>query len=228
MQTIRKNIGFAVIMWLGVVFSSSGATIYDNTSNDLLTRFSAGTREVGDEIILGGTERYLTNFTFEFYGTNTASPSSFAGSVEARVRFYRNDGGPFNGYATPGSSFYDSGWFSVPSPTERSTFIFSAGSDFPVGGLFIPDSDITWSVQFQGMGLTDEVGVDIYSPVTVGANYPDYWSNDGSGWMLLTNSVPMDFAARMEATVPEPSSAALAVFGGLGALLIRHLLRRKE
>jgi hypothetical protein len=147
------------------------------------------------------------------------------------VRFYENTGAPFNGYATPSrTSFYDSGWFSVDAPTDRSTFVFSAGADFPVGGLFIPTSDMTWSVQFQGMGGTDSVGVDLYSPPGVGSDYPDYWENNG-GWTLLQNnsvpSVPMNFAALMQAnaTVPEPSTI---IFGGLGILLLARQMYRKE
>jgi hypothetical protein len=206
------------------------ATIFDNSGHDLLTRFNPGTREVGDEILLGGTERYLTQFSFEFWGVNTASPTSFAGAVQARVRFYENNGTPFNGYATPSDgSFFDSGWFPVASPTDRSTFEFTQGLDFPDGGLFIPADEITWSVQFQGMGATDSVGVDVYSPPVVGQDYPDYWENNG-GWTLLTNGVPMDFAARMEAnaTIPEPSVAALSLIGGLGIIGMSCRLRRKE
>jgi hypothetical protein len=123
--------------------------------------------------------------------------------------------------------FYDSGPFSVASPTGRSTFVFTAGSDLPSGGLFIPTSDMTWSVQFQGMALTDSVGVDIYSLPVVGGDYPDYWGNNG-GWMLLTNVVPMDFAAKMDAnaTIPEPSALVLSVFSGLGLLGLARRVRR--
>jgi hypothetical protein len=114
--------------------------------------------------------------------------------------------------------FYDSGLFAVSSPTARNTFVFTAGSDFPTGGLFIPGNEMTWSVQFSGMGANDEVGVDIYSPPVVGGNYPDYWQNSGSGWSLMTNSVAMNFASYMEA-VPEPSGVALT-FLGLGILAL--------
>ena len=78
------------------------------------------------------------------------------------------------------------------------------------------------------MAADDSVGVDLYSPPVVGADYPDYWQNDGTGWTLMTNSPPMDFAARMEATVPEPSTMALSVCGGLGLLILARRLRRKE
>jgi hypothetical protein len=204
--------------------------IYDNSANDLMARFSPGTTEVGDEILLAGSERYLTNFSFEYYGTNTASPgnASFAGSVEARVRFYKNDGTPFNGYATPGTIMYDSGWFGGFGPTARSTLNFFAGTDFPLNGQFLDvSSNMTWSVQFRGMGATDTVGIDLYSPPVVGGNYPDFWDNS-SGWQLMTNAVPMNFAAKMEATVPEPSALALSTFGGLGALVLVRFARRRR
>jgi len=189
------------ILVLMTAFGSnlSAAIIFDNSVNDLHVRFDPGTLEVGDEILLTGTERYLTNFAFEFWGENSANPNSFTGQVSARVKFYLNDGPPFNGYPTPGTVFYDSDWFPVPGPTPRSTFVFVAGSDFPSVGLFLPATRLTWSVQFQGMGETDSVGVDLYSPPVVGLDFVDYWERHES-WLLRTNLVSMDFAARMEAS----------------------------
>ena len=89
-----------LLVTLGSIVCSSSlraTTIYDNSQTDLFTRFNPGTIEVGDEILLGSTERYLTDFSFEYYGTNTASPGNitFAGPVQARVRFYLNDGAAF-------------------------------------------------------------------------------------------------------------------------------------
>jgi hypothetical protein len=215
------------MLWVGSGAPLRGATIFDNSANDLVTRFNPGTFEVGDEIALAGTERYLTTFSFEYWGANSLTPATFAGTITADVRFYMNDGAPFNGYATPGTKFYDSGPFSLAAPTDRSTFTFSEGADLPVGGLFIPTDDMTWSVEFTGMGLTDTVGVDIYSPPVVGSDWPDYWQNNG-GWSLLTNVVPMDFAAKMDATVPEPSILVLSLVGGMGLLTLARRFRRKE
>ena len=213
--------------------AQASSTIFDNSHNDLQTRFDPGTDQVGDEVILAGTDRYLTSFSFEYWGVSL-NPASFAGNVQARVEFYQNNGTPlFNGYTPPGTSFYDSGWFGGFGPTggdtNRATINFSVGTDFPLGGLFMPVvSNMTWTVQFRNMGTGDSVGVDIYSPPTVGQDYPDYWQNDGTGWTLMTNSVPMDFAAVMQATVPEPSTLALSVCGGLGLLLVARRFRRKE
>jgi hypothetical protein len=226
-----------VALSIGFTMPLRAATIFDNSTHDLLTRFNPGTNEVGDEIVLGSTERYLTGFSFEFWGTNTASASSFAGQIQARVRMYQNDGQPFNGYAAPGSTFFDSGWFSLNTltgPTPRSTLLFSEGTDFPAGGLFMPlpitVSNLTWSVQFEGMGATDSVGVDLYSPPTVGQDYPDYWQVENGSWVLLTNTVAMDFAAQMFANqqIPEPSVVALSVLSGLGVLVFACRLRRKQ
>jgi len=202
--------------------------IYNNSTNDLSTRFVYTGQELGDEILLAGTDRYLTNFSFEFFGTNLLGGGTYQGSlVEARIKFYLNDGTPFNGYSTPSSNFFDSGWFSLGAPTPRSTIMFDT-TDFGSGGLFMPVlSNFTWSVQFQGMGVNDQVGLDIYNPPVVGGNYPDFWRNPGT-WMLETNNaVPVNFGAVFIATVPEPSSLGLLVIGGLGmaAAVIRS--RRK-
>jgi len=201
---LKQNCCLVVgVLWMGLAVPLPAAVIFNNSTNDLVTRLAPGTNEVGDEILLAGTERYLTNFSFEFWGTNTANPAAFAGDVEARVRFYQNNGAPFNGYPTPGTNFYDSGWFSV-APTPRSTEIFTYGIDFPWAGLFMPvTSNMTWSVQFQGMEDTDSVGVDLYWPAVEGLQHPDYWLNTNGTWMLMTNNVGTvhtDFAAVMEAS----------------------------
>jgi hypothetical protein len=228
-RNIELGVG-ALLMGYCLSVSAVPVTIYDNSVNDLLKRFNPGTAEVGDEILLAGSARQLTYFSFEYYGL--ATRSTFAGNVQAEVRFYVNNGALFNGYPQPnGSSFYDSGLFSVPAPTDRSTFIFNAGADFPAAGLFIPANDITWSVQFTGMGAGDEVGVDLYSPPVVGSDYPDYWEkNAGPGWTLKQqlSGVPSDFAALMRAeSVPDATGFEIVVISTLGLLLFGALGQNK-
>jgi hypothetical protein len=215
----------------------AAATIYNNSTNDLSIRFNPGTTEIGNEIILTpGPARYLTDFSFEYWALSS-NPNSFAGQIQARLEFYQNNGPLFNGYATPGTSFYDSGWFTVPAPTPRSTFRFSvAGGDFNSAPLLMPVvSNMTWTVQFQGMGLGDSVGVDLYGPPTVGETYGDFWQKIGTSWSLMNNSLTppyASFAADMiavtAAEVPEPSTLALSIFGGLGLLIVARRVGRKE
>src|SRR5438445_11555785 len=118
MKTALKTYSWRMALAVAIVAAPRlfADQIYNNSTNDLLTRFNPGTLEVGDEIILASSARYLTNFSFEFWGTNTANPSAFSGSVTATVRFYLNDGTLFNGYAAPGTLLYTSGPFSITSP----------------------------------------------------------------------------------------------------------------
>jgi len=232
---LRKSASLAgLVLLVSASQQLFGATIYDNSTSDLNTRFNPGTFQVGNEINFVGSERHITNFSFEFWGTNTASPgnTTFAGSVFAEVRFYLNNGTNFNGYATPGTMFYDSGLFAVTTPTDRSTFVFSGASDFLGGGVFIPGSatNFTWTVQFSGMGGTDSVGLDLYGPPAIGSNFSDYWENQGSGWALKTNALSstMSFGARLQADVPEPSSITISILGGVGLFLALGRLRRKQ
>src|ERR1700690_619510 len=94
-QSMKKliNVSFLitiVALWAGSTVPLSAQTvIFNNTTNDLLARFNPGTTQVGNEVLLApGTPRFLTDFSFEFWGTNTASPGnvSFAGPVPAEGR----------------------------------------------------------------------------------------------------------------------------------------------
>lgn len=220
---LKRNLAtlLLAISCTAVPLTSRADVIYNNSVNDLTNRFSPGTLEVGEEIVFGGSARFLTNFAFEFFGTNTISQSIYQGNVEARVRFYAMDGQPFNGYTAPGTSLFDTEWFPLAGPTTRATLNFNAGAQLPTEGLFLPNS-ITWSVQFRGMSASDTVGLDIYGPSTVGSNFNDYWENTGAGWVLRPmTAVNGDFAAIFQASpVPEPSTSVLAFLGGLAILAV--------
>jgi len=215
---------YSLIAAVGIMLATAvqgQVPIYDNSQNEAYPiRYypTPGTLEFGDEVnfdIGPGVSRYLTRFDFEYWGINTANPSVFAGNVEVKVKFYKNDG-PLSvaGYATPSTSIWESGWFGI-SPTERNRIAYLAGSDFAAGGLYLAEDKLTWTVQFRGMGATDSVGVDVYGPPVVGTSAQDFWLNDplDGGWVQKQNEVDMNFACRFF-VVPEPSSMGLLLLGG--------------
>ncbi len=174
------------------------SVVYDNSQNDLLTRFDPGLLEVGDEIIVSGPAEHVGRFSFEFWGTGTNN-GEFSGEVEARLRFYANDGPTVSGSPSPGTVLFDSGPFPIPA-TERSLAVFE---DFQIDAVVplnapLPNS-FTWTVELSGLAAGDNAGLDIFSPPAVGSNSPEYWERDGVGWALKTNTGTMNFAARLEA-----------------------------
>src|SRR5947207_2221621 len=101
LNLFTRNTGMVcAVLMFGVGVSSNlragtNTVIYKNNVNDLGSYFLPGTQEVGDAILLSSTnfERYLTEFRFEVYGTNTTGLSTYRDvtNVQAVVRFYLND-----------------------------------------------------------------------------------------------------------------------------------------
>lgn len=209
--------------------SASATDIYRNTTVDLLSRLPIISGNiVGDEINFApGTSRILTNFSFQYWALhNGTAPGNFTPDMSVRVRFYLNDGPiGISGYRTPSlTPFYESTEFFFNAATDRSTLNYTLGTDFGVSGLFIPTTavftNITWAVQFGGGTSGDTAGLDVFGPPSVGSSFNDYWQFSGGTWNLLTNTIPMNFAAQFQAgTVPEPSTVVLGVLGGLGFLV---------
>jgi len=191
--------------------------VYDNSVNDLSYRFDPGTVEVGDEVILEGAARQLSRFAFGFWGENSVG-GSFEGDVQARVRFYRNDGPlSVSGFASPGTVIFDSGSFSIPV-TPRATLIFDDFQIDAVVPLVAPlPHTFTWTVQFSGLSSNDTAGLDLFSPPVAGRAYPDYWELDGGQWSLKSSPVAsIDFAARFEAVDPGVTVTVLSTVTNVG------------
>ena len=210
---------------LCVNFSVRAEVVYANSTNDLNARFDPGLVEVGDEIVLAGGARTMTDFNFQYWGLN------FSGNEFARVRFYANDGAASPaGPLMPNSLLFDSGFFFIlPTPRAVLDFNSAALSSGNVVDLTVPiPNSFTWSVQFSGITAGEAAGVDLYNPPTIGGNYDDYWDNNG-GWQYRyrgTNAFPISFGARVTA-VPEPSVLALGLLGGLAVLIVRSRFQRR-
>lgn len=210
--SILTSLSIAVILPI----STHAETVYDNSVNDPEIRFLTGTAEVGDEINLGGSQRLLDTYSFEFFYTN--SSSSYSQSPSIKVTLYENDGPDFNSEPTPGTVLWSSPTYTglIGSYTARSTLNFTQG-DF--GSSILLTDTFTWTVQFGNLVSADEIGLDIYDPPVTGSSAPDYWIDSGSGWELKVHPTdplgnPFNFAAVFTA-VPEPSSIALVLLGGL-------------
>ena len=220
MQSNRTLATFAAIaLWGSAAFAQT--LVYNNGVSYSGIYLNPGANEVGDEIILGPGPRRITSFQWEYFG------SGFSGNEQFRIRFYRNDGTDIGGGTLlPNSVFYDSGLQTLLPPVDpsgRNTYLFDLSST----SIILPDR-FTWSVQFSGVSGAEAAGPTIYSPPTVGNNFDDYWFNNAGTWQLRgSNNVPISFGAQVG--VPEPSTYALAILGGICgfALVVRRRSRRQ-
>jgi hypothetical protein len=227
----RKVLGIALLSAVTLA-AQADVLLYDNTENQLGTvlNFPNG-QEIGDQIFLANytADPYLTGFSFEYYSPD----SSWSGTVTADVRFYQNDGPPFNGYNAPGTLFYDTGAFNVLPPlqiyggtTNSAVLAFSSADLYNNAAMnmnpsFMMPSNMTMSVTFQGLSGSESVGLPSFGPPHVGYNYGDYWVNNGGTWQLETSNnngqySKVAFAMQLTATnqpVPEPTAMGVAAVG---------------
>jgi hypothetical protein len=224
---LLRKICVATTAVLAFKTSALAVAVYDNstvdTGQDLA--FHDG-QTIGNQITLAGSGPYmLTDFSFEYYTPQL----SFFGPVTADVRFYLNNGAPANGFATPGTVFYDSGSFNL-EPAYTASGFDVATIDFanilypgpyspnnPASPVSVPVPDsFTFTISLSGVG-TNNIGAELFSPATVGGNDGAYWYNNGSGWNLLTNSTggASTIGARLSA-VPTPDRASTLFLGIIG------------
>jgi len=165
----------------------NAAIIYDNSSSSENT-YADDLFEYGDEITLAGSERLLTNFSFEYYANYIPS-----GDETARLRLYLNDApagdNPSN---SPGSLLYDSGAFNI-QPDYHTVNI----SDL---ALYLPANTITWTVEFSGIDSSGSAGLLFYSTPTVGSSADYYWENTNGVWQAVqSDALENNFAAQLSA-----------------------------
>jgi hypothetical protein len=233
MRNIASNFVFAGL-FAAFSFTAGATVIFDNTSsyNGNLLRLSSG-EEVGNEVTLGSGVT-LTSFQFEYYSPDPVLNAALG----VDVKFYANNGPLVNGYPTPAPLIYDSGWFyntlgGIPTGAHDilysssdlyTTAAFNLSTGLP--GNVLP-SDFTYTITFSNVGTNN-----IYIPLannTAGVNYGDYWYNTGSGWSLLTNSVPANTLAVFNGTaVPEPSIVGICSAAGCALIFGVRQLKQKR
>lgn len=230
---------WAVVILPAFAVAAQDVLVYDNSTTlvgNTVLDFPNG-QEVGDQIYLANyaANPYLTGFSFEYHSPNTAF---FNGTITCDVRFYLNDGTPFNGYNTPGTVFYDTGPFDIGTPWSYFPGTNSCILDFTNADLYVDaltnlnpymqvPATFTVSVMFTNLQGSDKVGLNDFEPASVGYNYGDYWYNNGGSWELLsfTNNPPIAFGMQFYAT-PEPATLCLAAVGA--ALLAGFARRRRQ
>jgi hypothetical protein len=232
---MKSFLTLVAVLVFGASSVQANTFMYNNSTNDLVVRFNPGLLEVGDEIDFEpGTPRILDSFSFEYYSVannDSGVAGTLAGSPEAQVRFYANNGAPVSSYASPGTLLYDSGRFSVPTTeTERSTFVFTSGADFPAAGLDLTGyNTITWSVQIHGLEKFDEIGLDLYDPPVVGSSPADFWQFDGIEWKLkqLEEGPNVNFASVFVGKCVPDGGATVALLGA-GLTALAFVSRRRQ
>jgi hypothetical protein len=209
-SSLSKSVLLAAALLSTSVLSIAQNTVYDNTTTDK-GQFYFSNNQYGDQInLLAGTDRTLSQFSFYYFFSGNL------GSASAVLRFYDNTGAG----GAPGNAFYTGDPFTLQNGNNTETINFS-GATTPV---ILPDS-FTWTIQFSSLG-TDQAGLLLYGPPTVGSSFTDFWENTLTGWTpmgITGHPEGVDFAARVTA-VPEPSVLALGALAALiGAAKYRKL-----
>ena len=186
---------FAVGAFVLLAQNVQSQVLYSDTNTSQNGNYNYFNSEAGNEVVLAGTSftDLITNFQFQFDFTGSGNPS---GNEKADLRFYANNGPLVDGYPSPGTVLYDSGTFSIGGFTSGTVAIFNQTA--LNGGVVVPQ-DFTWTVTFSGLSGSENAGLALYSPETIGSSYSDAWVRTNSGsWALqvaVISAPPLDFAA---------------------------------
>ena len=216
----------------GLSAGSVRAQIYSDTGNynGYLMGMTNG-MEVGNQIVVNSAS--LTQFSIEYLAT-----TALAANVGVDVRFYFNNGAPFNGYNTPQTLFFDSGWYYntfggiQSSPTGNNLTYTTA--DFAAGALanwslfnYALPTTFTFTISWTNI-TPNEIEMPLANNVA-GQSTGFYWVNNNGSWSLNSqpnNNPNGNFLVDFTGQVPEPSTFGLAALGGALLLGIQKLRRK--
>ena len=181
--------------------------IYNNTGDPVLGTYAPADKslEFGDQVILDGDARVITEFRLEYYSSEAAG--------DAIVRFRSNTGSNLE----PDEILFETDH--IPLEANFNT-IEIEGIGVPISG-----DTFTFTIEFDVAG-TQDVGLILRNPPSIGSSFDDVWVQADTGdW--ATRNIPLataNLAAQIGA-VPEPSTIALSI---LGALALCGAARRRK
>ena len=217
---MRSIMGCGLVLAIATIAPGANAeVVYQNTNPDY-TYFQpiAPGEEIGDDVTLAGTARYVTGFTVPI--TNTyANP--FIGSFTARFYTPDQDG-------LPGTQIWQANSNLINlQPNSDATL------DFGSPNVTVPDSFI-WTLTattLPAASSTDEsIGTLLNNTPQVGSSEDAfvYNAHDGSGWGNFNFQPGPDlanFEATITASVPEPATCSLLALGAVAGLVRRRRRR---
>jgi len=193
--------------------AAQAATLYDNTTTDqqFSVFYSNGYTQIGDQIQLSSSG-LLGSAETQFY--NLGADATF----DATLTFYEA-GSPLGNPI--GSPFTVTG-ISITSLTSQTVA-------FQLGGLSAP-ADLVVMLSVQNVSAGGEVGLNFFSPPTVGSSDATFFLIDGESGVTQTSTFLDidDLHLRIEDVpptgVPEPSTMGLT--GGM-LLVLAYSQRRR-
>src|SRR4051812_19575939 len=204
---------FAQILIVGISFCASlcaqtaetPVVVYEDSA-DYTGKFNLSANEYGEEIVLSGNARYITQFAFEYVGNFVAQ-----GDETARLRFYSNTGPSWLGATNTG--------YLTPAATPLWETVVPISSGFNTASITVPyvnvPSRFTWTIQFFGltMSASDNAGLLFYGQPTTGSSFNDYWELLTTGWWLEKYlDIPVNnFAAKIMAVAALPPPTRLNI-----------------
>ena len=216
---------FSALLPLGAL-GQQQTIVYDNSTTDLnQTYFGGDGVEFGDQVTLGGADRIITDFKFEYFlGSNVN------GNENLQLAVYANDG-PSITVATPGGG---TRIVETPKTLLYTSPVLAMQSGFntaeATGFSFNAPDTLTWTVTMTGIDQGETAGLILRDPPTTGTSFADFWQNNNGTWntyLLDNGNTAVNFAARISA-VPEPTSFACILLAGLSWLGYTGYRRRNS
>jgi hypothetical protein len=226
--------GAAAVLTIG---STRAAIIYNDAASYNNNLFAvANGEQIGNEISLNASS--LSSFAIEYYDPN---PGALAANVGVDVRFYYNNGPLANGYLTPGTEFFDSGWFynttggilgggssGAAHDINYNTGDFASGAQNGWAPSYPLTGNFTFTITWTNLNAANQIQMPLANN-TPGISTGAYWLNNNGSFELLTNAVPANLLVEFDgqaSAVPEPSTVLAGVlmllpFGAVGVRALR-------